>query len=667
VTIYDTGGNAYSPSTVRQVTVVTDPNSIVGSVAAASSSGGIQMVPSGGALTATGWAVEPNYAPCATVTRIELWLGGKFIGTAQTGIPIQDVANLYNNQNCLNSGWSFSGSTAGVDPGSYILTVRGYDHSGGSMLLQNTPVIFVSGVMPPSSVTNPSPTQYAYSLGYDPKGNVTYSADSVNGNWAYLYDELDRLIAAGSAFQNNLEWTYDSFGNMLGQTVTGGTGVGIQQSFNTNTNRTDQGCYDASGNVLETWSCSQSAHMYAYDAEGRMSSSDWGSTQYVYDAEGRRVAKYSTYLGNQPTAFYFYDNQGLSVAQLDGTGSSVRREIYAGSRHLATYDDQQHTTVYAISDWLGTERARSGVTGVLCQTITSQPFGDAQQVSGNCSPSNNFFTGKERDNESGLDYFGARYFASSMGRWMSPDWSKTPQGVPYATLSNPQSLNLYSYVLNNPIGNRDPDGHICILGVGNTCNPGPPPPPAAPKPPTPAQHVAGAIPQQGGPTVSAASAVSTPRPTSPASFTAGGGLGGNVEVGIGVAGAGANGSINQAISVNSNGQVSAGVVGNNGAVAYVGNSSIGDPNQSGTPLIVGAYGGGGINGFISNASIPDLSGPFQTTSVNIGIGEVSGSVQISTDTAGHWVLSGTVGPGGGFSAWNMTTTTEVQCQIGCHP
>ena len=69
------------------------------------------------------------------------------------------------------------------------------------------------------------------------------------------------------------------------------------------------------------------------------------------------------------------------------------------------------------------------------------------------------FTGKERDSESGLDYFGARYYASSMGRWMSPDWSKTPEGVPYADLSNPQSLNLYGYVLNNPLSKADADGH----------------------------------------------------------------------------------------------------------------------------------------------------------------------------------------------------------------
>ena len=72
------------------------------------------------------------------------------------------------------------------------------------------------------------------------------------------------------------------------------------------------------------------------------------------------------------------------------------------------------------------------------------------------------YTGKERDAESGLDYFGARYYSSNMGRWSSPDWSKSPSGVPYADLSNPQSLNLYSYVHNNPLSNIDDDGHATI-------------------------------------------------------------------------------------------------------------------------------------------------------------------------------------------------------------
>jgi RHS repeat-associated protein len=68
-------------------------------------------------------------------------------------------------------------------------------------------------------------------------------------------------------------------------------------------------------------------------------------------------------------------------------------------------------------------------------------------------------TGKERDAESGNDYFGARYYSSAMGRFMSPDWSAKEEPVPYAKLDNPQSLNLYSYVLNNPLSRVDADGH----------------------------------------------------------------------------------------------------------------------------------------------------------------------------------------------------------------
>ncbi len=51
---------------------------------------------------------------------------------------------------------------------------------------------------------------------------------------------------------------------------------------------------------------------------------------------------------------------------------------------------------------------------------------------------------------------------------MSPDWSKIQEPVPYANLNNPQSLNLYSYVLNNPLANRDSDGHARQCGQQTT-------------------------------------------------------------------------------------------------------------------------------------------------------------------------------------------------------
>ena len=68
-------------------------------------------------------------------------------------------------------------------------------------------------------------------------------------------------------------------------------------------------------------------------------------------------------------------------------------------------------------------------------------------------------TGKERDSESNLDNFGARYYASTTGRFMSPDWAARPTTVPYAAFGDPQSLNLYGYVRNDPVSRADADGH----------------------------------------------------------------------------------------------------------------------------------------------------------------------------------------------------------------
>jgi len=71
------------------------------------------------------------------------------------------------------------------------------------------------------------------------------------------------------------------------------------------------------------------------------------------------------------------------------------------------------------------------------------------------------FIGKERDTESGNDYFGARYYSSNMGRFTSPD----PTFLNIRKVFNPQRWNLYSYGLNNPLSNVDPDGNEVILVV----------------------------------------------------------------------------------------------------------------------------------------------------------------------------------------------------------
>jgi hypothetical protein len=51
---------------------------------------------------------------------------------------------------------------------------------------------------------------------------------------------------------------------------------------------------------------------------------------------------------------------------------------------------------------------------------------------------------------------------------MSPDWAASPVAVPYADIHNPQGLNLYSYVKNNPLSHADADGHVQLCGQSTT-------------------------------------------------------------------------------------------------------------------------------------------------------------------------------------------------------
>jgi RHS repeat-associated protein len=125
-------------------------------------------------------------------------------------------------------------------------------------------------------------------------------------------------------------------------------------------------------------------------------------------------------------------------------------------------------THFYFADHLGTVSLIVNANGSIESKSEFDPYG--VEVDGNGWDANHYkFTGKERDIESGLDYFGARYYGSTMGRFLSPDWADKPEAVPYSDLSDPQSLNLYGYVRNNPLKTVDSDGHdgedaCCDLG-----------------------------------------------------------------------------------------------------------------------------------------------------------------------------------------------------------
>jgi len=219
---------------------------------------------------------------------------------------------------------------------------------------------------------------------------------------------------------------------------------------------------------------------YLYDAEGRIcavKNSTGGLTGYVYDAAGIRVARLglrglSCNFAPGGVAWDIHASCALGqgseqVAEFNGGGTWQHSNVYAG-KLLGTYDTKG--LHFYLDDWLGTRRLQTNSTGQLELTCQSLPYGNGQ----NCittslttadNPTEQFFTGKERDTESGNDYFGARYYASSMGRFLSPDWAAKVAPVPYAKLDDPQSLNLYAYVRNNPLSRVDADGHCDQSGA----------------------------------------------------------------------------------------------------------------------------------------------------------------------------------------------------------
>ncbi|MEJ2082306.1 MAG: RHS repeat-associated core domain-containing protein [Acidobacteriota bacterium] len=203
------------------------------------------------------------------------------------------------------------------------------------------------------------------------------------------------------------------------------------------TNRVNGWTYDAAGNVTNDGS-----HTYQYDAENRLIKIDGGSTaQYAYGPQGERVSKIAA-----GVTTYFYWGIGEKV-------SGQWTKLYVSGLGGKLVEYSAGTTWFFATNHLGTIAARMNVGGQLMETYRYLPYGE--RYAGTQTPHQ--YTGKERDNESGLDYFGARYYASAHGRWMSVDPVVRQQ-------ADPQSLNRYSYVRSDPMNKIDVDGRLWLWG-----------------------------------------------------------------------------------------------------------------------------------------------------------------------------------------------------------
>jgi RHS repeat-associated protein len=309
---------------------------------------------------------------------------------------------------------------------------------------------------------------YDFHLGNGDNGNVfgiTNYRDQTR-NQTFTYDALNRLISAQNAgtdctatvlggnkkFWGNT-YSYDAWGNLLNKTKIGTACAGENLVLTADAHNWIHATggadylYDAAGNM--TFNATPPTQNYSYDQENRLTGA--AGYAYTYDGDGNRVRKSNSSTGT----LYWYMTPGI-VGESDLSGNLTDEYIFFDGERVAR--KSTNGVFYYFSDHLKTASVITDASGNIKSESDFYPWGGELQFVAN--DSNHYkFTGKERDSETQLDYFGARYYSNGLGRWVSADWSPTPIPVPYADFGDPQSLNLYGYVGGNPASKADPDGH----------------------------------------------------------------------------------------------------------------------------------------------------------------------------------------------------------------
>ncbi len=331
-------------------------------------------------------------------------------------------------------------------------------------------------------------TNYTFTVGATPKsmsGTLTWNANGTLSKLAITdgfnsggtetckygdptasiagYDDLSRIISANCGTPWSQSFSYDPFGN-----ITKSGSVTWMPGYNQSTNQYTLGGtgYDSKGNLLN-----DSFHSYVWDVNshpvtitspnGSTTCGTAGVTCLTYDASSRMVEKNiaGTYSEIE------YSPVGKVAVMNGGTQAQGYVRLPGGLvLSPSPADTFWHT------DWLGSARLASSASQ---RTITFDrafaPFGEMYNTvtGGTANPG---FTGDTQDTVSGTYDTENRELNPNQGRWISPD----PAGAVAANATNPQSWNLYSYVLNNPANAVDPDGLDCATADehGVTINPG---------------------------------------------------------------------------------------------------------------------------------------------------------------------------------------------------
>jgi RHS repeat-associated protein len=286
----------------------------------------------------------------------------------------------------------------------------------------------------------------SYGLVYDAANRITQSSGT-DGTQNYTYDSTNQLTAANHTTITNEAYSYDANGN---RTIAGyGTGTNNQLLTDGTFNYT----YDDEGNrTKRTEIATGKVTSYVWDYRNRLATvlfKDGAGVvtktiDYSYDVNNRRIGKR---IDGAVSERYVYDGSNIALV-FDGAGSQTHRYLYGTGVDTVLADERGGAVVWALADNQGTVRDVLDGNGVVLNHITYDSFGKVVSQSNTSFEFRYGYTGREQDNETGLDYYRARYYDAGVGRFIGED----PLGF------GAGDGNLTRYVGNSPTNFTDPSG-----------------------------------------------------------------------------------------------------------------------------------------------------------------------------------------------------------------